>query len=78
MKNNKLRIYWDSSVWIAWNRNDHNIRSLCSELIKDTIAGKIELVISPLVIAEFAGFFKRRQDLCLPRTQEGCLCVYAQ
>lgn len=53
MKGSNLRLYWDTSVWIAWNKNEHDIRSLCTDLLKDALAGKLEIVLSPLVIAEF-------------------------
>jgi|GEM_PF-4181489 len=57
----KPRQYWDTSVWAAWNNNDHdNARETCNKLLREAEEGKLEIALSTLVVAEF----------CPPKTQE--------
>ncbi len=54
MKDRNPRIYWDSSVWISWNRNNFDVRELCSGLLASMERGELDMVISALNLAEFA------------------------
>lgn len=65
MKGNRSRLYWDACTWIAWNNDEFGIRPICSELLNDASLGKIEIVISPLVIAEFSPDTSEKFDLYL-------------
>jgi predicted nucleic acid-binding protein len=49
-----VRLYWDTSVWIAWNDNDFGTRVLCTELLRRAEAGEFVIVLSTLALAEFA------------------------
>lgn len=48
-----LKLYWDTSVWVAWNHDRFNLRSLCTRILKEAEAGNLKIVMSTLVIAEF-------------------------
>lgn len=48
------RIYWDTSVWCEWVRDDFGLQEVCRQIIAMAERGKIEIVVSPLVVAEFA------------------------
>ncbi len=54
MAGSRLRIYWDSNVWIAWDNNEFNTRALCTDLLKEAENGNLEIVISALAYSEFA------------------------
>lgn len=54
MKDRNPRIYWDSSVWVSWNRNNFDVRNLCSGLLANMERGELDIVISALNLAEFA------------------------
>lgn len=54
MSTNKQRIYWDTSVWIAWTNNRFGSRDLLTALLRRAEAGKIEIVVSSMTMAEFA------------------------
>lgn len=51
---NKYRLYWDTAVWTEWNRNQHGQQGLCAELLRRAEKGELEIVLSTLVLAEFA------------------------
>ncbi len=52
----KFRVYWDSCVWIAWNNKirepENHLK--CAEVLKEVETGRIEIVVTPLVLAEFS------------------------
>jgi predicted nucleic acid-binding protein len=53
-KAKKLKIYWDSNVWVAWANNEDNLRPLCTAILKEAEAGNLRIVVGALVYAEFA------------------------
>ncbi len=48
------KIYWDSCVWIAWNNDNFGLRALCTDVLREAEAHRITIVMSTLVLAEFA------------------------
>jgi predicted nucleic acid-binding protein len=56
------KIYWDTSVWIAWNRNQHNAKKFCTQMLREAEIGNYEIILSTLAIAEFAPTKKEQDD----------------
>lgn len=54
MSEPKPRIYWDTSVWCEWVRNQEGDQALCTALLQEAEARRLEIVVSPLVVSEFA------------------------
>lgn len=53
MAGRRLRIYWDASVWVAWDNDEFNVKDLCTEILKEAEKGNIEIVVSALTYSEF-------------------------
>lgn len=54
MGDGKPRVYWDSTVWVAWNNGENDARDICGAMLEDAERGDLEIVVGALVLAEFA------------------------
>ena len=48
----RLRVYWDSSCFIAWLKPEPARMHLCKEVLKAAAAGELEIVTSAISLAE--------------------------
>ncbi len=46
-KKSPPRIYWDTTMWSEWYRNQAGVGDLCEQLLAHAEAGRIVIVISP-------------------------------